>query len=1111
MYRGQIAAMLVAVLAPWVGNVLYLTGNSPILYLDLTPFAFTITVVALAWAVFGFRLVDITPLARDLVLDSMRDGMIVLDIRGNIVDINNAASHMIGIPVANAIGKTASDVFSPWSHLVERFASVMEAKDEIAVGEGEAERRYEVRLSPLHGQQGQFMGRVIMLRALDETAPQPRFARSAPSQSNTRPYYRVEMEEPEYSLSKKNPILRALINFYNPPMNNRLVVPNNISPIWYRTRERMFTLVARLVATSVAFGWVFFVFAPFRSVAGNLVFVICLGTLLTLGQVRNVNYHTRVVAFFSLVYAFAFIATLNFGFSAPSIVFFMFYVVASAALTSPRGAFYALFTGTLTVGVFSVLIGSGTFTPFMLALAGNIFPFSMLSGLGAVFLFGTSAFIILTSIVLLLDNLDRAWQKETQTLNLLQQERDLLEQRVTERTRALSTARDEAVKTSNDLRKYFRAIEQSGSTIVITDTDGKIEYANPRFEQSTGYSIADAIGKKPSLLKSGRQDGEYYSRLWKTIGNGEVWNGEFQNRRRDGSLYWEYATIAPVMDQNGVITNYVAIKEDITERKNVETQLLKLSQAVEQSGNTVIIMDKNGLIEYVNPKFSEVTGYSSDEALGKSPIALMNGIERAPDFSRHEWWLTVSAGQIWHGEFRNHRKDRSVFWEAATIAPVFNRDGEVINYVEIKQDITEQKIMQDQLQKQNDYLSILHQITLDLLNRRELKDLLQVIVDRSSILLDAPYSKLLLEKDGELIVEAFTGGMLNVKGGRAPSKLSWQAFDSHQPVVLEDYQTWEDRRREYDNLSLHAIAEIPVMAGNRCLGVLALARTEPNYQFTAEQVETGILFVRLVALVLDNASLYDSAVKEIAERKRTEALLQESEARFRQIVESASDIIYRTDVDGNFTYFNPTGVIILGYQHETELVGRNYQELAIPEWRHKLKGFYRRQFFKKEKNTYFEFPAVNPNGEVIWLGQSVQIIEENDAVVGFQAVARDITKLIQAQDALALSRDQALDASRFKSQLLSRVSHELRTPLGGILGYAELLGYKAFGALTEQQKKAVDSIIESTNYLTSVVNDLLDEAQIESKSLSLYNEYFNPVELLENTRASMSVLAVKRD
>lgn len=180
MYRGQIVAMLIAVLAPWVGNALFLTGNSPIPYLDLTPFAFTVSVVAVAWAVFGFHLVDITPLARDSVVDSMREGMIVLDVRGNVVDINNAAARMIGVPVADAIGKTADDIFSPWSYLVERFRNILEAKDEILVGEGEAKRRYEVRLSPLQDQQSQLVGRVIMLRAMDERGlPSPRFAAEA--------------------------------------------------------------------------------------------------------------------------------------------------------------------------------------------------------------------------------------------------------------------------------------------------------------------------------------------------------------------------------------------------------------------------------------------------------------------------------------------------------------------------------------------------------------------------------------------------------------------------------------------------------------------------------------------------------------------------------------------------------------------------------------------------------------------------------------------------------------------------------------------------------------------------------------------------------------------
>jgi PAS domain S-box-containing protein len=827
---------------------------------------------------------------------------------------------------------------------------------------------------------------------------------------------------------------------------------------------------------------------------------------------RNIKYELRVGIFLFLIYSFGFIEMLNFGFSVPSFIFFMTLIIIAAILTSRRGAFYILAAGLATMGVFAAIIRSGFFIPFKLRVDNGFSVGSANTEVISLLIFAVSSSVILIFIVVLLENLNNAWQKETQALNLLQQERDLLEQRVEERIHDLAEARDSAIRSNTELRKYYRAIEQSGSTIVITDVMGNIEYANPKFEESSGYALEEVIGKNPRILKSGRQKPEFYQKLWATISSGQVWHGVFHNKKKDGTNYWESATIAPVLDENDAVLNYVAIKDDVTARRKTEEQLQKLSQAVEQSGNTVIILDKNGLIEYVNPKFTEVTGYSPQEVLGKSPT-LLYGLDDAPDLTQDAAWKTINAGGIWRGEFQNRRKDGTLFWESATIAPVHNRDGEVINFVEIKQDVTEQKILQDQLQKQNDYLSILHQITLDLLNRRDLNDLLQVVVDRSAILLDAPFSELMLEKGGTLVVESFTENQQSLRGDRVTreqARLSWQAFDTHQPVLLEDYSTWEYKREIYSSQSLHATADFPVMAGERCLGILALGRSKPKYKFTPEQVETGILFARLVALVLDNASLYDSAVKEIGERKRTEVLLLESEARFRQIVENASDIIYRVDMNGNCTYANPSTVKMMGYASEQEVLGKNYLDLTMPEFRHKLKRFYDHQYISRTNSTYYEFPAVTMDGQVIWIGQNVQLILDGEQVIGFQAVGRNITQLRQAQEALSLSRDQALDASRFKSQLLSRVSHELRTPLGGILGYAELLQYKAFGSLTKKQNNAVDNIIESTNYLTSIVNDLLDESQIESKSLSLHNEYFNPVDLLEKIKSTMAALADKK-
>jgi PAS domain S-box-containing protein len=201
---------------------------------------------------------------------------------------------------------------------------------------------------------------------------------------------------------------------------------------------------------------------------------------------------------------------------------------------------------------------------------------------------------------------------------------------------------------------------------------------------------------------------------------------------------------------------------------------------------------------------------------------------------------------------------------------------------------------------------------------------------------------------------------------------------------------------------------------------------------------------------------------------------------------------------------------MMGYVSEAEVIGKNYLELTTPEARHKLKRTYDHQFINKIKNTYYEFPAVTTDGQIIWVGQNVQLIMDGENITGFQALARDITQLKQTQEAMLVSRDQALDASRTKSQMLSRVSHELRTPLGGILGYTELLQQKAFGELTEKQEKALTHIVESTHFLTQMVNDLLDEAQIEAKSLSLNNRYFSPNTLMNKVSISISALVKKK-
>lgn len=138
-------------------------------------------------------------------------------------------------------------------------------------------------------------------------------------------------------------------------------------------------------------------------------------------------------------------------------------------------------------------------------------------------------------------------------------------------------------RASETVRKLARAIEQSPVSIMITDLAGNIEFVNPKFTQVTGYSAAEAVGKNPRILKSGELAPEAYARMWDTISHGGVWRGEFHNQRKTGELYWEDASISPITDEAGVITHYLAVKEDITARKVAEAERIKLQAQFNQA------------------------------------------------------------------------------------------------------------------------------------------------------------------------------------------------------------------------------------------------------------------------------------------------------------------------------------------------------------------------------------------------------------------------------------------------------------------------------------------------------------------------------------------------
>ena len=168
LYRGQAGALLIGALTPWVGNALYVSGSSPFPHLDLTPFAFTLSCLAVAWGLFYFQLLDIVPVARDAVIEGMSDGVIVLDVQNRIVDLNPAVGRIIGRPASEVIGQPAAQVLAGRPDLVENYSGVAEAHAEIVLGEGDTQRIYDLRISPLYDRRGRLTGRLVVLRDITE-------------------------------------------------------------------------------------------------------------------------------------------------------------------------------------------------------------------------------------------------------------------------------------------------------------------------------------------------------------------------------------------------------------------------------------------------------------------------------------------------------------------------------------------------------------------------------------------------------------------------------------------------------------------------------------------------------------------------------------------------------------------------------------------------------------------------------------------------------------------------------------------------------------------------------------------------------------------------------
>ncbi len=260
------------------------------------------------------------------------------------------------------------------------------------------------------------------------------------------------------------------------------------------------------------------------------------------------------------------------------------------------------------------------------------------------------------------------------------------------------------------------AVKYSSATIIITDTEGNIEYLNPMFTQLTGYSTEETIGKNPRILKSGETPPEVYKELWDTIKSGNEWKGELCNKKKNGELYWEHASISPVKDDKGVITNFIAVKDEFTERKKMEAELKKamgmLTNVLDSTPDMIIVKDMELRTVMCNKAFAATVGKKPDDLLGNTDIE--NGwdpelVHGSPEkgirgFENDD--RDALSGRVVHNPADLvNVGDKVLVFDTKKI-PLYDPDGSIIGILGVSRDVTDRNKMEEALFQSEKLMSI---------------------------------------------------------------------------------------------------------------------------------------------------------------------------------------------------------------------------------------------------------------------------------------------------------------------------------------------------------------------------------------------------------------------
>jgi two-component system sensor histidine kinase/response regulator len=672
-------------------------------------------------------------------------------------------------------------------------------------------------------------------------------------------------------------------------------------------------------------------------------------------------------------------------------------------------------------------------------------------------------------------------------------------------------------------RNRFRAIfEQAAVGVAQMETGtGRFVRVNQRYCDLIGYTVDELTDltfqdiTHPDDLKTNLEK-------IKLLQAGVIRDFSMEKRyyRRDGSIVWVNLTVSPMWARGGTPDYHIAIVEDISRRKRIEEDLLIFSRAVEQSISSVMITDAKGVIEYVNPTFTRLSGYTAAEVIGGKPSISKSG--KTPEEKYENLWQIITAGKEWQGELLNRRKDGQFYWVSASISPIKDSRGIITHFLAIQEEITQRKQIEETLFRQNTYLSALHEISLGILSRLNLDELLQTLIDRAGQLLHTKNGFIYLVNHrtheiecrfGSGVYNEFTG--ISLKPGEGVAGRVWNTV---RPLIIEDYQTWEGRSDQIQDTSIRSVIGVPLVLGSQAIGVLVLAFDyESDGVFDDYVVDLLGRLANLASIGIENVRLFDESQRAVRTEQRRAAELTII-VTVGEMVANNLDLqsLTRTIGDKITEIFEADAASILLLDPQTRMIHSLY-EYDQGQHIENIEPFPLGQGLTSEVirsrqplliNTadeaahygaYYppEAQAENPSVTQSYLGVPILVGDKTLGVIAVHSYSQYVfdensTHLLSALSnsigssietarlytEMQQAREEAETANTAKSIFLASISHELRTPLNAILGFAQLL--RKDSNLTPDQQEYLEIINRSGVNLLALINDVLEISKIES-------------------------------